>query len=272
MQKAAQCGEDGYDVFLCADCDAVRNETVYRLGHDDAIVGYKSTSCVEDGYTLWRCQRCGEFEKVASEKVDHYFAFTEHINKSTCIAQGEDRYNCVGCGLEKIEKQPYASHVYAYSGEFANDNAVGINLQCSVCGKESSKSFTRRYDIGTYQGMLYIPSVGITVPVYLGSQATCDAANSASLQWYGMGVKTIIADHYYQGGFTKISQCIPGSTVLYYAGQKYICTEKGSGVNTRLDLVFDDGTCILNGGSQLYLYTCKDRTAYPIWITGFNKA
>ena len=81
-------------------------------------------------------------------------------------------------------------------------------------------------------------------------------------------MKTIIADHYYQGGFINIRYAKPNSTIMYYQGQKYICTENYNGYNNKQALYTNSGFDIRYGTADLYLYTRNDNIGYSIRIVG----
>jgi uncharacterized C2H2 Zn-finger protein len=272
LKEYPTCNKDGINYYKCINCDQLIQEIVPKLNCKKYITGYKTTTCTEDGYTLWRCERCGKTDKIISPKIEHAFIFTKIIKEPTCTIQGEDLYNCIGCNKEKIENTEQISHNYSYLGEIENTSNVGISLKCLSCSKTNNKIFSKQY-LGSYQGTLYIPSSSICVPVYCGSpsQPVCDAVNSASLQLFSLGVKTIIADHYYQGGFTNIRYAKPNSTIMYYQGQRYICTENYNGYNNKQALYTNDGFDIRYGSADLYLYTCNDNSGYSIRIVGWRK-
>ena len=84
-------------------------------------------------------------------------------------------------------------------------------------------------------------------------------------------MKTIIADHYYQGEFTNIRYAKPNSTTMYYQGQRYICTENYNGYNNKQALYSNSGLDIRYGPSDVYLYTCNDNGGYSIRIVCWRK-
>ena len=269
---APECDKDGLDIFLCSECDNISNETLAALGCDMQFYSYKAPSCSEEGKTTYRCTRCGKVEFTMHPKLEHVFKLSHNLKPSTCIEQGIDLYKCENCEETREEYLDYISHSYVFAGEFNNGSSVGINNKCSYCGKVSTKSFAIQY-IGGFQGMINIPSLGVVVPVYCGepSQSICDAPNSASLQLYSLGVKDIIADHNYQG-FSKIRNAVVGKTILYYKGQKYICSENVNGTNNKAGLIYPSGADIKYGPSDLYLYTCNDWGGVSIRIVGWNLA
>lgn len=120
-------------------------------------------------------------------------------------------------------------------------------------------------------GRLRIPSVGINVAVFtINSQATIDAPDSAAI--YGGNGGTTIADHSNQG-FSRIANCVPGSTVAYIdtpdGTQRYICSVRMTGHNVSTALTDDALNVFTYGG--LIMYTCRDNS-YNIWIVCFDPA
>ena len=265
------CAQDGKDVFKCIDCDYTKYNTIPKLHCEYSFVSQKEPSCTEDGYSVWRCQNCGKVQKYNLGKMEHQFVFDKILLNPTCTKEGEDLYKCYSCEEEKIEKTEMINHSYYYAGEFDDGINVGITNRCNHCGKTSNKSYKKQF-LGSFHGVIHIPSVGVTVPVYEGipSQPICDATNSASMQIYSSGIKPIVADHNYQG-FTNIRNAKVGSTIMYYQGQKYICTESFNGTNTGYGLVNSSGVDIMYGSSQLYLYTCNDKYGKSIRVVGWNR-
>lgn len=267
-----KCKTDGWFVDCCIDCDSTIKEAIPMLGCSNYIVGYKSTSCTEDGYTRWRCERCGEFDTVTSPKVDHAFAFTEALSKSTCVVQGESKFNCIGCGEEKIEKIALTSHNYAYSGESVSGSNIIATSKCTVCGKGTSKSIPLQYS-GSFTGLFIMPAYNYYLPIYVGdpyaAQVLVDNPNSGCLVNF-IFTKIVLADHAHQG-FSVTKKAVPGSTVAYYAGQKYICTSKFQGTNTKSDLVDKNGVSINAMSGELYTYVCNDWSSSNVTIVGWNR-
>lgn len=119
-------------------------------------------------------------------------------------------------------------------------------------------------------GTLYIPSVGLTVPIYEGTwnlsadQAIVDRQNSAVYGPAGYyACCDFIADHTDQG-FSKIKEAEPGWTKAYVVRtdgsvQTYICTDKFKGHNTGDDLTDWSGNSIKqNNAGGLGMYTCNE--------------
>ena len=103
-------------------------------------------------------------------------------------------------------------------------------------------------------GRLRIPSVGINVAVFsINSQATIDARDSAAI--YGGNGGTTIADHSNQG-FSRIANCVPGSTVAYIdtpeGTQRYICSVRMTGHNVSTALTDDALNVFTYGGLIMY--------------------
>lgn len=272
LSVSPKCEEKGCLVEECTECDSVRREVLAELGCDMYIQESKKSSCSEEGYQLWCCRRCGKTKNEVFEKLEHKFEFAETVKKATCVSEGEEKYICVNCAEERIEKTEVASHSYVYNGDFADNSTVGVNSKCQYCGKTTSKKFAKQY-VGTYEGVLHIPSLNVTVPVYFSTsdQAVVDALDSAALTYYGVVYgEQIIGDHNYQG-FSKIKSAVAGQTVLYYKGEKYICVENVDGVKDSNGLTANHGANVRGRGVDLWLYTCNDWSGRSVRIVGWNK-
>lgn len=269
LSVAPGCETEGFNIYNCEECDNTVYETLEMLGHDYYVIGYKGCSCTEDGYTSFRCDRCGICYKEPIPKVDHVFQFVKTLEKSTCIKQGTSLYSCVGCGEEKTEILPYGSHSYYYAGESVNGGTIYVSHKCSICGKGTSKSFGMQYT-GSYTGVFAIPSFNYYLPIYQGyaQQAIVDAANSGCVL-VNFSVP-VIGDHAHQG-FSVTKKAVPGSTVMYYAGQKYICSSNFNGLKSSYDLTNLDGVSIASIPASLYTYTCNDWSGRSVRIVGWNR-
>ena len=77
---------------------------------------------------------------------------------------------------------------------------------------------------------------------------------------YGKRVEGItVADHWNQGNYTNIQYSVPGSTIAYIDGTKYICTEYFKGHNTGTCITDNAGNDVMNtlGAGKALLYTCN---------------
>lgn len=89
------------------------------------------------------------------------------------------------------------------------------------------------------------------------TQEITDAADSAAIWETGQGIT--VADHWNQGNYTNIQYSIPGSTIAYIDGTKYICTECFKGHNTGTCITDNAGNDVMNtlGAGKALLYTCN---------------
>ncbi|MBR3987918.1 MAG: dockerin type I repeat-containing protein [Clostridia bacterium] len=84
------CTNDGYTLKSCICGEETKENVVAAKGHDYKKTLY-TTTCVKDGYTLHACKNCNSTYKtnITGATGVHYF--------------GNDRTNCVHCGIKKTE-------------------------------------------------------------------------------------------------------------------------------------------------------------------------
>lgn len=114
-------------------------------------------------------------------------------------------------------------------------------------------------------GNVVIPDLNINTPLGFCSveeksyiaQSVTDAPNLAA-EW-NSGAGVTIADHWNQGNFTNIQYSIPGVTVAYINGTKYVCESCFNGYNVTTTITDNAGNDIMNTlqAGQAMLYTCN---------------
>lgn len=107
-------------------------------------------------------------------------------------------------------------------------------------------------------GRIVIPELNINTGLTYGcTQEITDAADSAAIWETGQGIT--VADHWNQGNYTNIQYSVPGSTIAYIDGTKYICTECFKGHNTGTCITDNAGNDVMNtlGAGKALLYTCN---------------
>lgn len=274
LSVCADCDSEGYLFCSCEDCDNLSGVVVEKLGHDYKVCGHIKPTCYMEGYIVYKCSRCCDEVVVSAEKTEHSFEYAKKLESSSCVKQGSALYVCLVCSEEEVRLLDYASHNYGYHSEGADSSVVVLTKKCNVCGNLNNVTFNRLKG-AEFKGMLWIPSLNICVPVNYGgypNQWVCDAANSASLQTYSLGIKDVIADHYYQGNFTNIRRAVVGQTIMYYKGERYVCSENCNGVNNKRFLADSNGNDIRYGASDVYLYTCNNNAGVSVRIVGWKKA
>ena len=130
----------------------------------------------------------------------------------------------------------------------------------AIDGK-GNKIFDGAYGDG---GNLFIPSVGVEVPLYKtegdehGQEITDRGYSAALLTSFAMPV---IADHKNQG-FERIKTCLPNKTKALILTrnqvEEYLCTARMVGSNVEDDILDDQGNSIDYSGADLCLYTCNE--------------
>ncbi len=111
---------------------------------------------------------------------------------------------------------------------------------------------------GPIPNRIVIPDLNINTGLVSGnSQTIVDAADSAAIWQTGLGIT--VADHWNQGNYTNIQYSVPGSTIAYINGIKYICTACFGGHNNGTCVTDNAGNDIMNtlGAGQALLYTCN---------------
>lgn len=130
--------------------------------------------------------------------------------------------------------------------------AGDVSATCKVIVQQNMKAE------GPIPGRIVIPELNINTGLIYGyKQEIADAADSAAIWEAGQGI--IVADHWNQGNYTNIQYSIPGSTIAYIDGTKYICTEYFKGHNTGTCITDNAGNDVMNtlGAGKALLYTCN---------------
>lgn len=132
------------------------------------------------------------------------------------------------------------------------DIAGDVSAACKVIVQQNMKAE------GPMPGRIVIPELNINTGLIYGcTQEITDAADSAAIWETGQGIT--VADHWNQGNYTNIQYSVPGSTIAYIDGTKYICTEYFKGHNTGTCIVDNAGNDVMNtlGAGKALLYTCN---------------
>lgn len=130
--------------------------------------------------------------------------------------------------------------------------AGDVSAACKVIVQQNMKAE------GPMPGRIVIPELNINTGLIYGcTQEITDAADSAAIWETGQGIT--VADHWNQGNYTNIQYSVPGSTIAYIDGTKYICTEYFKGHNTGTCIVDNAGNDVMNtlGAGKALLYTCN---------------
>lgn len=130
--------------------------------------------------------------------------------------------------------------------------AGDVSATCKVIVQQNMKAES------PMPGRIVIPELNINTGLTYGcTQEITDAADSAAIWETGQGIT--VADHWNQGNYTNIQYSIPGSTIAYIDGTKYICTECFKGYNTGTCITDNAGNDVMNtlGAGKALLYTCN---------------
>ena len=136
----ATCTQDGYQRYMCTQCDYWYEKKTPALGHDwsDWIVDKQATDQT-DGAQHRICKVCGERQDAAIQKLDHVHNHIPTVIDPTCEQQGYTRYTCA-CGDTYIEESSYVpalGHAWAETArQEPTSKTVGvITYTCQRCAK-----------------------------------------------------------------------------------------------------------------------------------------
>ena len=146
----ATCTQDGYQRYMCTQCDYWYEKKTPALGHDwsDWEVDREATAYT-DGIKHRTCMRCGEVETYAIPGGNHqHTTMKKFVIAPTCTEQGYTEYRCINkaglpCGERYIvegSRTPELGH--DYSGDSGIRTIVeptcttsGLKeYNCSRCG------------------------------------------------------------------------------------------------------------------------------------------
>ena len=112
---APTCTATGEAFFTCTGCGATKTEVLPMTEHP-----YSPWEKVDDQTHTHTCTVCGKVETPA-----HSWDDGTVLNAANCIADGETKYTCTGCGLTRNEVVPMNGiHTYDH----------GCDNDCNVCG------------------------------------------------------------------------------------------------------------------------------------------
>ena len=112
---APTCQSTGEASFTCTDCGATKTETLPVGDHP-----YSAWETVDDSTHTHTCTVC-----AVVETANHSWDKGKTVKAANCIADGEMKYTCTGCGLTRTEVAPMNGiHTYDH----------GCDKDCNVCG------------------------------------------------------------------------------------------------------------------------------------------
>ena len=112
---APTCQATGEASFTCTDCGATKTETLPVGDHP-----YSAWETVDDSTHTHTCTVC-----AVVETANHSWDKGKTVKAANCIADGEMKYTCTGCGLTRTE-------VVSMNGIHTYDH--GCDKDCNVCG------------------------------------------------------------------------------------------------------------------------------------------
>ena len=121
VTTAPTCQATGEALFTCTGCGVTKNETLPIADHP-----YSPWEKVDDQTHTHACTVCGKEETVA-----HTWDEGTTLKAANCIADGEVKYTCTGCGLTRNE-------TVAMTGIHTYDH--GCDKDCNICAAKRTTS------------------------------------------------------------------------------------------------------------------------------------
>ena len=118
---APTCQATGEALFTCTGCGETKTEVLPIGDHP-----YSPWEKVDDQTHTHTCTVCSK-----EETVDHSWDEGTTVKAANCIADGEMKYTCTGCGLTRSEVVPMNGiHTYDH----------GCDKDCNICGATRTTS------------------------------------------------------------------------------------------------------------------------------------
>lgn len=130
--------------------------------------------------------------------------------------------------------------------------------------RQKTDAYWDSYYLKRSVGRLIIPNL-VNMPIVYCSpevaQSVVDSNVIAILNYYN--IQQLVRAHS-TTGFNGIKRVIPNQTKCYIDGQRYLCTARFNGINTKRGIADANGNLLTYGG--YILYTCNDATAVPVTV------
>ena len=184
VTKAPTCKDTGIKTYTCTACGATKTETLEKTNdhkydawvkvdenqhkHICSVCGKtesadhtwnagevtKAPTCKDTGIKTYTCTACGATKtEVLDKTTTHTWNSGTVIKEANCKDEGEKLYTCTVCGKTRTETIPTTEdHVW---GAWEKNNETVHTHECSVCGKNESRSHTWDKGVTTIQ-----PSAG----------------------------------------------------------------------------------------------------------------
>ena len=209
VTKAPTCTADGVMTFTCADCGAVKTETMEKLGHDwgewtddgeNADTDTHTRSCRRDG--------CAAAEQIVHSWGD-WVANGESGHKKTCpvcsgtraeghewddgvvtvkpthLTEGEKLYTCGDCGQTRTETIAKTT-----DHEWSNwvDNGDGTHSRTCPCGETESENCAWDNGVVTKEPTHLTEGEKTYTCTVCGAERTEPMAKTDAHEWSSWGV------------------------------------------------------------------------------------
>ena len=158
----ATCTQDGYQRYMCTQCDYWYEKKTPALGHDwsdwDVLLEAGSK---RDGIKQRTCMRCGEVETYAIPSDHHKHTTVEHVVQPTCTEQGYTELRCVNsaglpCGKTYIVQ---GSETPALGHDYSGDSGIRTIVE-PTCEQQGYTRYTCACGDTYIEESSYVPALG----------------------------------------------------------------------------------------------------------------
>jgi hypothetical protein len=137
--KAADCVNDGYEVYTCADCGDSYTETLTANGHDYADEPFETVEgdCTTAGHKSYKCKYCDDVKTVSTGTVTDNHNWNEGVvTPATCTQAGYTTYTCLNnADHTKVEDVVEATG-HTYGDLVSNEDGTHTKTCTKNCGEE----------------------------------------------------------------------------------------------------------------------------------------
>ena len=146
-ETEATCTTDGKKVYLCANCEELKIETIPATGHSyGEFKTTKEATCEQDGEKEAVCSACGDIKKETIKATGHQHIEVQDAKKATCATEGYTISICKDCGKEIKETIPAIGHQWD-NGKVTTEpttSSTGVKtFTCSVCGDTKTEEIAK---------------------------------------------------------------------------------------------------------------------------------
>ena len=130
---AASCGQEGYVIKKCTECDSTTRETIKALEHNYVTEPAVDATCTQDGHSLKKyCKLCGtvEIEPTVTPALGHNYE-KQVITEAECGKDGTYKMKCTRCN--QIEKDESGENDKIYIEPAPDHDYEEITIKEATC-------------------------------------------------------------------------------------------------------------------------------------------